>query len=220
MGTSSPMQMKIELLAALAKGKPVLVFLFSTSKKFSSMGRNVIEAIDMLDAEQKKLVTLFVHGSVIEDVLLVEAIKCAKEGMDINETRAILEDIADRTSQSVSFMSSEQRKKWKTLRPAFFPDEIVDGRISLGLAEIAMTDSASDAFEIAVKHIKDGLKEGQKIGNVMIPCVGRPDIGNKFLKMIEDAGIEIIGTPRVFNEGIFAVLSEWGMVSMRYIIIE
>jgi len=239
--TSSPMQMKIELLAALAKGKPVLVFLFSTSKKFSAMGRNALKAIDMLDSEQKKLVTLFVHGSVVEDVLLIEAIKCAKEGMDIDETHAILEDIADRTSQSIMFMSSQARKKMKALRPAFFPDEIVDGtikvsgtpgcvrkdgcpveaRIVLGLAEIAMTDSASDAFEVAVKHIKDGLQEGQKIGNVMIPCVGRPDIGNQFLKMIEDAGIEIVGTPRVFNEGIGAVLfGDWGQVNLRYNIIE
>jgi len=92
----------------------------------------------------------------------------------------------------------------------------------LEMAQVALTDSLVDAFKAAVKHIKDGLLPGQKIGNVMIPCVGRSDIGNKFLTVIKEAGIEIVGTPRVYNEGIFAICfgNEWGGISLRYKIVE
>jgi hypothetical protein len=237
--SSNPMQMKIELLLAIAKGKPILVSVVSTNKKYSSFGRNLLQAIDMLDPEQKKLIKVFVHG-ISDDILLLEAIACAKEGKDIDETIAICDDVGSRTYQSISFMSSVTRNKMKALRPAMFPDEIIDGtykvsgtpgcvrvdgcpaeqRIFLSFNEIAMTDSMSNAFEVAVKHIKDGLQPGQKIGNVLIPCVGRPDIGHMLLKMIEEAGIDIVGTPRIYADGIFAFLSEWGAVSLRYKIVE
>ena len=237
--TSSPMQMKIELLLAIAKGKPILVSVVSTNKKFSSFGRNVLQAIDMLDPEQKKLINVFVHG-ISDDILLLEAITCAKEGKDIDETIAICDDVGSRTYQCINFLSSVTRNKLKAWRPAMFPDEIIDGtykvcgtpgcvrvdgcpadqRLSLAFAEIGMTDSMLNAFEVAVKHIKDGLQPGQKIGNVLIPCVGRPDTGHLLLKMIEEAGIEIIGTPRIYAEGIFAVMSEWGAVTLKYKIVE
>merc|ERR1712238_447391 len=174
---ANPMQMKIELLSALSKGKPVLVFIFSTNKKLSSMGRNTLLAIDMLDPEQQQMVKLLIHGSFK----------------------------VTGTSGSV----------YKDGCP-------VDKRMFLEMAQVALTDSLVDAFKAAVKHIKDGLLPGQKIGNVMIPCVGRSDIGNKFLTVIKEAGIEIVGTPRVYNEGIFAICfgNEWGGISLRYKIVE
>mmetsp|Transcript_42282 Transcript_42282/g.45890 ORF Transcript_42282/g.45890 Transcript_42282/m.45890 type:complete len:238 (+) Transcript_42282:2-715(+) len=236
------MQMKIELLSALSKGKPVLVFVFSTNKKLSSMGRNALLAIDMLDPDQQQMVKFLIHGSFGgESMLMMEAIKCAKEGKDIDETYAICDQIADQTSQAVAFYSSDKLKQMKVFRPALFPDEVIDGttkvtgtsgsvykdgcpvdkRMFLEFAQVALTNSLANAFKAAVKHIKDGLLPGQMIGNVMIPCVGRSDIGNKFLTMIKEAGIEIVGAPRVYNEGIFAVcLKEWGGISLRYKIIE
>jgi len=240
---ANPMQMKIELLAALSKGKPVLVFVFSLNKKLSSMGRNALLAIDMLDPKQQQMVKVLVHGSFGgESMLLIEAIQCAKEGKDIDETYAICDQIADQTSQAVAFYSSDKLKQMKAFRPALFPDEVIDGtikvtgtsgsvykdgcpvdkRMFLEMAQVALTNSLVDAFKAAVKHIKDGLLPGQKIGNVMIPCVGRSDIGNKFLTVIKEAGIEIVGTPRVYNEGIFAICfgNEWGGISLRYKIVE
>lgn len=238
--SSNPMQMKIELLSALAKGKPILVFLITLNKEFSSFGRNLIEAIDMLDPQDKKLVKLFVHGSFTEPVLVMAAIEYAKAGKSIDETYGMCEDIANRTVQSLTFRSSKERKFLKKLRPKFFTDEIIDGTIQVcgttgsvaqngrpiatrmfgEFVERTMTDSSSDAYKFAVQHIKAGLAPGQKIGNVLIPCVGRPDYGKQVLKMIEDAGIEIEGTPRIFNDGIFGVMKEWGSISLQYRIVE
>jgi len=235
--TSNPMQMKIELLSAIAKGKPVLVFISTLNKNVSAMGRNLLEAIDMLDPEEKNSVKLYVTG-INDNVLIMEAIKCAKEGKDIDETVAICEDIANRTLQTLSFHSSKERKNLKAWRPALFPDEIIDGtykvsgtsgsvskdgrpvdkRIMLSMTERKMADSLSDAYEFAVKYIKEGLEPEQKIGTLLIPCIGRPDNGNNVLKMIEEAGIEIVGTPRVFS--IFVPMCEWGSLSLQYKIIE
>ena len=83
-----------------------------------------------------------------------------------------------------------------------------------------MTDSSLDAYKFAVQHMKAGLVLGQKIGIVLIPCVGRPDYGKQVLKMIKDSGIEIEGTPRIFNDGIFGVMKEWGSISLQYRIVE
>merc|ERR1712151_1397282 len=83
--TSSPMQMKIELLSALAEGKPVLCFVFSLNKKMSAYGRNVLLAVDMLEPERKKLVTVFVHGWGTDGPFMTEAIECARERKTIEE---------------------------------------------------------------------------------------------------------------------------------------
>lgn len=58
----NPMQIKIELLAALRKGKPVLVFAMSQDKKISALGRNVIAAVDMLEPHLKAKVRTVTHG--------------------------------------------------------------------------------------------------------------------------------------------------------------
>jgi len=245
--TSSPMQMKIELLAALAKGKPVLTFVFSTNKTLSAFGRNVLQAIDMLDPDQKQMVKVFVHGWVNDGPFLVEAIQCARQGKTIDEAFAVCEDLAARTYGRVGFMSAEHFRKMKAWRPGLFPDGFVieeghhlisgtpasvrkegiplDKRIKLLLNPIGMGDSMVDAFEKAAQHIKEGLEEssgGQppKIGNVLLPCVGRPDYGHLFLKKIKEAGIEIVGTPNVYSEGMFGVvMGTWGSVQLQYKII-
>lgn len=239
----SPMQIKVELLAALGKGKPVLLFLFSKSSKFSSYGRNICKAIDMLDPEQRKSVKMLVHGWTDETSFVMEAIRCAKEGKTIDEAYAACEDYASRTFGCISFMSHKQFVAIKTWRPNIFPEEFdveegslfisgtpaavrsnapsLEERFSLGSTPIGVGDSLVDSFEKAARHIKDGLKPGQKIGNLMIPCVGRPDNGHLLVKKLEDAGIEIVGTPDVFSYGIVAaVMMEWGLVRMNYKIIE
>merc|ERR1712176_361922 len=102
--------MKIELLSAIAKGKPVLVFLSTSDKKYSSFGRNLSKAIDMLNPDQKEMVKLFVHGTICETLLVLEAIQCAREGKTIDETHDLCEDVANRTVQTLMFQSSKERK--------------------------------------------------------------------------------------------------------------
>merc|ERR1712146_720757 len=125
MGTTAaptPIQIKLELLAALSKGKPVLLFLFSKDSKFSSFGRNLYKAIDMLDHEQRKLVKVFIHGTHDEAAFVMEAIRCAKEGKSIDQAYAACEDYASRTFGCVSLMSHKQFVAIKTWRPNFFPE--------------------------------------------------------------------------------------------------
>lgn len=241
--SSTPMQMKIELLAAIAKGKPVLVMIFSATKKVSAFGRNVLQAIDMLDPDQKDKVKVFVHGWAHDGVFMLEAIKCARRGQTIDEAIAVCEDIGHRTYGKVGFMNTAMFRSMKAWRPHLFPDGFdipegyqslsgppagirpdgvaVEKRIQLALAPIEMGTSTKDAYEKAAKHIKSGLLPGQKIGNVLLPCVGRPDLGNLLIEKIEEEGIEIVGTPYVYNEGMIGtVMGSWGSISLTYQIIE
>jgi len=241
--TSSPMQMKIELLAALSKGKPVLCFVFSIDKKVSAFGRNVLQAIDMLDPDQKKMVHLFTHGWGHDGPFMMEAIQCAREGKTVEEAFAVCEDLAQRTCGRVGFMNAEHFRKIAAWRPGLFPTgfEIPEGHYSLSgppagirhegtplekrtqlmLAPIGMGTSQRDAYEKAAKHIKSGLEPGQKVGGILLPCVGRPDYGHLLLQVMKKAGIEIVGTPHVYSEGIFGiVLGAWGTVNVMYSIVE
>ncbi len=56
------MQIKIELLSALSKGKPLLVVLMSTDKRISAIGRNACQAIEMLEPDQKARIKVFTHS--------------------------------------------------------------------------------------------------------------------------------------------------------------
>ena len=241
--SSSPMQMKIELLSALSKGKPVLCFVFSVNKKVSAFGRNVLMAIDMLEPEQKAMVKVFAHGWFHDGLFLLEGIKCARQGKTIEEAYAICEDLAQRTYGRVSFMNAELFRKMKAWRPALYPDGFVipeghhsisgppagirpngvalEKRVPLSLAPITMGTSMHDAFEKAAKHIKAGLEPGQKVGNILVPCVGRPDFGHELVRKLEEEGIEIVGNPLVFSEGMLGVImGSWGSVGIQYQIIE
>ena len=127
-------------------------------------------------------------------------------------------------------------KKW---RPHLYPDgfSIPEGHHSIsgtapGIREngisfpdrmqtlvnsIDMGTSLEDAFEKAARHIKSGLKPGQMLGNILIPCVGRPDYGHLFIQKLRDEGIEIVGTPNVYSEGMVSiVMGAWGSLSLTY----
>ena len=71
------------------------------------------------------------------------------------------------------------------------------------------------------QHIKNGLEPGQKLGTILIPYVGRPDYGHLFLKILEEAEIEIVGTPYVYSKGMLGVvMGAWGSISIMYKIME
>jgi hypothetical protein len=73
------MQIKIELLSALSKGKPLLVVLMSTDKRISAIGRNACQAIEMLEPDQKARIKVFTHGwGFNEASIVMEAIKAAQ----------------------------------------------------------------------------------------------------------------------------------------------
>eukprot|EP00536_Pseudo-nitzschia_multiseries_P014574 jgi/Psemu1/291526/fgenesh1_pg.727_\ len=241
--TSSPMQMKIELLAALTKGKPILCFVLSTDKKMSAFGRNVLLAVDMLDPEEKKMIHIFVHGWGNDGPFILEAIKYARAGKTLEEAAAACEDIAQRSFGRVGFMNSAAFAALKAWRPTLFPDgfqvppghHFISGppakirpdgiplpkRLQLLFAPVGMGSSMEDAFEEAAKHIKEGLEPKQKVGNIMVPCIGRPDYGHLLVQKMVEAGIEIDGTPYVYNEGLIgAVMGAWGSVSLMYNIVE
>jgi len=268
--SSSPMQMKIELLAALGKGKPVLVFVFSADSKVSVFGRNVSQAIDMLDPNQKEMVTVLTHGWGNEASFLLEAIECARDNKTIHETYEICNEYATKSYCKIGFMSSDLLRKMKAWRPGLFPDglEVKDGqcqvsgtpaclrrrsrsqsrndnnddddddddddndndcyipaetRIQVSMSHIDMGDSMMDAFQIAAQHIKNGLKVNQKITNVLIPCVGRPDYGYILLDILTKTdGIDIVGTPNIYSEGFLGsiIMGSWGSVNLMYKIIE
>ena len=219
--TSSPMQIKVEMISTLAKGKPILCFVMSTNSKLSAFGRNVMSAVEMLDPEQKKMTHVFVHGWGYGGPFLMEAIQYAREGKTIEQTIAACEDLAQRTFGVVGFMNAGMFRAMKVWRPVLFPDgfEIQEGhqclsgppakirgdgiplekRIQVLMSPIGVGTSIIDSFERAAKHINDGLEPGQKLGNVMIPCVDRPDYGHILVQKMEEAGIKIIRTPYVYG---------------------
>merc|ERR1719162_301645 len=242
--TSSPMQMKIELLAALAKGKPILCIVFSNNKKFTAFGRNVLMAIELLDPDQRDMVKVFVHGwSTYDGPFLMEAIKCARKGQTIDEALTACEDLAQRTFCKVGFTNAALLRKLKAWKPGVFSDHLdipeghqsvsgtppgirpngvpLEKRMMMSLAPIGTGTSMEDSFELAARHIKSGLEPGQKIGNILLPCVGRPDFGHILIRKLEEEGVQIVGTPNVYTDGMIgAALGTWGSVALYYKIIE
>ena len=173
----------------------------------------------------------------------MEAIKCARRGQTIDEAIAVCEDLAQRTFGKVGFMNADLLRKLKAWRPGVFPDAFfipeghqsvsgtppgirpngvpLEKRMMMSLAPIGTGTSMEDSFELAARHIKSGLEPGQKIGNVLVPCVGRPDFGHVLTQKLEEEGVEIVGTPHVYTEGMIgAVLGTWGSVNLFYKIIE
>ncbi|KAL3920652.1 MAG: hypothetical protein SGARI_006893, partial [Bacillariaceae sp.] len=243
---SNPMQMKIEFLAALAKGKPILVFVFSKDKRVSVYGQNIMKAIELLEPEQQKMVKVFCHGwGFYETAFLMEATKYAKEGKTIDEAYDACKEFADRSFNFVSFQCSQSVQKTMAWRPGLFPKgfEVKDGSFTaFGLpAEIRDGDAiipealralklmsvlgSADSLEASLtteaQRIKDTLKAGQKLGQILVPCTGRPDFGHLFIQKLKDAAVEIDGQPIVYNLGFISVaLGSWGELSCTYRIIE
>lgn len=242
---SNPMQMKIEFLAALSKGKPILVFIFSKDKRVSVYGQNIMKAIELLEPEQQRMVKVFCHGwGFYESAFLMEAMKYAKEGKTIDEAYDACKDFADRTFNFISFQSSQTLHKIMAWRPGLFPKgfEVEDGSYTaFGLpAEIregdaivpealralklmsvlGSGDSLEDSLNQEAQRVKDTLKPGQKLGQLLVSCVGRPDHGNQFVQKLKDAGVEIDGQPIVFNAGFLSIATgSWGDLTCTYRII-
>jgi len=243
--SSNPMQMKIELLSALAKGKPVLVLIFSKDKRVSVFGQNVLKAIAMLEPEQQAMIKVLCHGwGFYEAAFLMEAMKFAKEGKTIDEAYEACDDFASRTFGFVNFVSSQTVQKLLAWRPGLFPsgfqvkdggftafgipamvregDSIipVEARAGKLMNVLGSGDSLEASFDMEVKRLKDSLKPGQKLGQVLVQCVGRPDYGHNFIQKLKGAGVEIVGNPIVYNAGFMAVaMSSWGEMTFLYRII-
>jgi hypothetical protein len=47
----------------------------------------------------------------------------------------------------------------------------------------------SDLQEAEVERIKQGLKPGQSLSSILVPCVGRPDYGHQFVDKLKAAGV-------------------------------
>ena len=242
---SNPMQIKIELLAALSKGKPILVFLMSMDKRISALGRNVCAAIEMLSPEQQEQVTVFVHGwGLYEASFLMEAIKCAYQGKTIEETYDVCSDFAARTFVFVNFASSHTVKKLLAWRAGLFPEcfQVKDGEFTaFGIPpEIregeplteseragkimnvqATAGSLFELMDIEVDRIKYTLKPGQKVGSLLVQCVGRPDYGHRFVAKLMSAEIPFEGEPVVYNTGFMSVVTaSWGEILVFYKIVD
>jgi dihydroxyacetone kinase-like predicted kinase len=244
---SNPMQIKIEILAALAKRQPVLVVLFSTDKRVSALGRNALAAIEMLTKEQQSMVKVFVHGWFMSEVLFLrKAIQFAQEEKSIEEAIDAVTHMADRTCCFAGFSCSETVRKLVVWRPGLFPKDfassIEDGHYyTLGvepkiregpvlsdmqragllmnlLGEAPDYDTAQDDF---IERIKGGLKPGQRLEQVMIQCSGRPDIGHAFVKKMKKAGIPLEDEPLVYSAGFMSVaMTAFGEMNVIYNIIQ
>ncbi len=210
---SNPMQLKIELLSALSKAKPVLVFLMSTDKRVSALGRNVMAAIEMLSPEQAAKIRVLVHGwGFHEALLLSEAMKLAQEGHDIDKAYTICSDIAARNFVFSNFVSSATVQRLFKWRPGLFPKgfTVKDGQFMSFGVPVAVREGEplpedkrvgmiftlqetapclSDLQEAEVERIKQGLKPGQSLSSILVPCVGRPDYGHQFVDKLKAAGV-------------------------------
>lgn len=241
---SNPMQIKIELLAALSKGKPLLVFLLSTDKRVSAIGRNTMAAIDMLEPEQKELVKVLVHGwGFFEAPLIMEAMKCAQEGKTIDEAYVACKKIGDHNFSFSTFVMSATVQKLLAFRPGLFPkgfsvedNSFVGFGIPVTIREDILTDfqrvmmltivqnqakSMLELQDAEIARIKNTLKPDEKIKMVLIQTVGRPDYGYQYVNKMKEANVpmtdDVVTT--VYNSGMFAAAtSNWGEMSAQYIV--
>jgi sugar/nucleoside kinase (ribokinase family) len=171
--------------------------------------------------------------------------KYAKEGKTIDEAYDAVVEYADRTFGFVNFVSSPTVRKLLSWRPGLFPegfqvkdgsytafgiptkvrdgDEIVPVAARAGklMNVIGSGDSLEESMTIEAQRLKDSLQPGQKLGQILVSCVGRPDYGHNFLDKLRKLGVEIDGTPHVYNAAFLSLaMSSWGEVTFLYRIIE
>jgi dihydroxyacetone kinase-like predicted kinase len=241
---SNPMQLKIEILAALAKGKPLLLVLFSTDKRMSAMGRNAMLAIDMLDDEQKKLVKVYTHGwTFYEQPFLTEAIKYAEGGKSIDEAIEACQEIGDHCLSFSSFVTSSSVRKLLAWRPGLFPEGFTvedNSFTAFGLPvtyrDVVLTHaerfgklmvvqnqamSMADLQDAEIARVKANLKSDEKLSKVIVQTTGRIDIGHKYIQKMKDANVPMMEDVEILvnNAGLFAaVVSAWGEMSAVYVV--
>jgi hypothetical protein len=240
----NPMQLKIEILAALAKGKPLLLFIFSADKRISATGRNTMVAIDMLEDEQKKLVKVFVHGWFFyEQPFLMEAIKFAEGGKSIDEAIEACKEIGDHCFSFSNFVTSSSVRKMMAWRPGMFPEGFTvedNSFVAFGLPvtirDVVLTEaervgklvevqnkamSMVDLQDAEIARVKDNLKSDEKLSKVIVQTIGRIDIGYKYLQKLKQSNVPMMDDVElsVCNAGIFAaVASAWGEMSAVYVV--
>jgi hypothetical protein len=156
------MQLKIVLLAALSKGKPLLLCLWGLDKRLSAIGRNACAAIEMLEPQQRNMVKVFVHGwGFHEAPFLVEAIKYAHEGRTIDEAISACTKIADHHFCFSNFLTSATVKKLLKWRPGLFEQGFNvedDSFIGFGIP-VTIREEVLDEFERAGRLMNVQLKE-------------------------------------------------------------
>ncbi len=240
----NPMQLKIELLAALSKGKPVLVFLLTVDKRMSAIGRNMMIAIDSLEEEQQKKIKLVVHGcGFYERPFLIEAIKCAELGLDIDEAQNRCNLLVDRCFSLSNMVTSSSVSKLMSWRPALFPPGFSvepDSFVAMGLpvttSDVVLTEyermsglmtvqnkasTLEELQDLEIARIKKNLRSDEKLAMVAVQTIGRIDYGHKYLQKMKDANVPMFDDVElnVCNSGIVAaVASAWGEMSAMYIV--
>ena len=240
----NPMQLKIELLAALSKGKPVLIFLASVDKRVSAIGKNMMAAIDLLEEEQKKKIKVIVHGyGFYEGAFVIEAIKCAELGLDIDEAYDRCKLLIDRCFSFSNMVTSSSVLKLMSWRPSLFPpgfsvepDSFVAFGLPVTTSDVVLTESErvsrlitvqnkAPTFEelqdLEIARIKKNLRSDEKLSSVVVQTIGRIDYGYKYLQKIKDANVPMFDDVEfsVYNSGILgAVASQWGEMSAIYIV--
>jgi hypothetical protein len=240
----NPMQIKIEILAALSKGKPLLVFLMSVDKRVSAIGRNTMAAIDMLEPEKKALVKVMVHGwGFYEAPFLLKAIKCAQEGETIDEAYEACKKLGDHNFSFSNFVTSATVSKLLAWRPGLFPkgfsvedNSFIGFGIPTTIREKVPTEfqrvgqlmnfqssanTMSELQDAEIARIKKNLKPDEKIRAILVQTVGRPDYGHQYVKKMKEANVpmtdDVVAT--VYNGSFFSVaLSAWGEMSTQYIV--
>jgi len=242
----NPMQIKIEILAALGSGRPLLLFLMSVDKRISAIGRNAMTAIGLLEPDKKALIKVFVHGwGFYEAPFIMEAMKCAQEGKNIDEAYVACKEVGDRNFSFSNFVSSTTVRKLLAWRPGLFPKGFTvedNSFVGFGIPitiredEEILTDfqrvrmlttvqnqakSMLELQDAEIARIKKNLKPDEKITKILIQTVGRPDYGYQYMKKLKEANVPMTNdaVTTVYNCGMISVAtSNWGDMSAQYIV--
>ena len=242
----NPTQIKIELQAALASGRPVLMVDIPRDRNITAYGRNIRAAVDSLSPSDRARLTIVKNGWVggIYSLICEEALTMAAEGLSIGEAAARLETI-DVCAMAVKFVDSDSIDAMYKWKPSLFPEgfTVEAGKVyavgpSTGVRRGApLTDtekmrlltsnilyksgSAEEAYTAEIDRIKRVLQPGQAIASVLIRCAGRVDYGNVFASKLRAAGVPVLGEVGVFPAGFFFLFwGSWGMVEVAYKIVD
>ena len=123
-GAPNPTQIKIELMAALASGRPVLVIDTVRDARVTVLSRNLHAAIDSLSPSDRARLTIVYNGWIagIYALMYEEALAMSAEGRSIDEAAARLETL-DTCAMSVGFVDSDAVEtfyKWKPTALSLF----------------------------------------------------------------------------------------------------
>ena len=237
---------KLNFLKGLkdAPDKPILAIVIN--KYMSALDRNIHMGLEMLDEADQAKCHIYNHGLVFnEGMVSRELLRCARDGMSVEDTLKRLEWIVPKCHMCC-FMCSEsvvkvaksgrvpelgdgsqiepgQQFVFGTVPPNPDPATYNDMMKAKRMLNLLETHPAGPGVEAAaqlsfIKTLKAGLAPNEVVRDVIIYSLGRIDFANNFAQLLRE-NVKLLPGDRItvlMAPAIMAAFMSWGEIMMTY----